>query len=121
MQNEKPLRPSYDLSSFESVDLLIIILAGIILGVSITDVKKMLYGYAGAMFLAYFISVAFFFCHTWFLKGFQYGLSSIPYGWEWALLAAVLDAFVLMVPWAVCLCLVGMIVGAFVRVWVSPF
>jgi len=121
LKNEKPLRPTYDLGSFEFFDLLIVILAGIFLGVSITDVKKIFFGYVGAMFLAYSISVAFLFYHTWFLKGFQFGLGSLPYGWEWALFAAMLDAFVLMVPWTVCLCLVGVIVGAFARAWVSPF
>jgi hypothetical protein len=121
LQHEKPLRPTYDLSNFELVDLLILIIVGIIVGVSITDVKKMLYGYIGAMLLAYTISAAFFFYHTWFLKGFQIGLSPVPYGWEWALFAAILDAFVLMVPWVVCLFLIGMIMGVFIRVWVLPF
>jgi len=119
LKHEVPIRPEYDLNNFEPLDLFIVSLAGIIAGILLADVKKMFYGYVGAMLIAYIISVALLSYHTWFIKeGFQAGLSSIAFGWEWAIFAAALDAFVLMVPWIVCLCLVGMIMGAFIRAWI---
>jgi len=117
-KNEKPLVLGYDLISLGALDLIIAVLAGIIVGVFISDVKVVFYGYVGAILLSYIISTIYIFFYSWFILGHKYTLSLLPFGWEWAVLAAAITAFVLIFP-VICLCLIGIIFGIFIKAWIG--
>lgn len=99
------------------MDLLIIAVAGLVVGLFVSDVKEMLYGYIAAMSTAFVVSAAYVIFYMWYVLDLESTFAAFAYGWEWAVFIAGSIVFALMFPWIVSACLISLTIGAFLRTW----
>jgi len=117
--HDRPLVPTYDLRGLDFWDLFVIFFSGVVMGLFLSDVKAMFYGYVAALFLSYAFSVTYITLYIWYVLDFGSLFSLFAYDWELAVYAALAVAFTIVVPWMICFCLVGLVVGAFLRTWIG--
>jgi len=115
----KPIYPGYDLSGADCLDLLIIGVAGLMVGLFLNDVKEMIYGYIATMLSVFLVSVIYISIYIWYVLDFRTIFSLNPFEWELAVYTAASIAFALMVPWIIGICLVSLVIGAFLRTWMG--
>lgn len=115
LMHDVPLLPGYDLKRLESWDLAIIVVSGIVISLFLSDVEKMFYAYIATIILTFIISVTYISLYIWYVLDFGSLFSIYAYDWELAVYAATMISFVLMVPWMVSFCLVGVAIGAFLK------
>ncbi len=101
------------------LDMLIIAAAGVVVGLFLSDVKEMLYGYVTAMALAFIVSVVYVTLYIWYVLELGLVFGTVAYDWEWAVYIAISVVFTLMFPWIIGVCLVSLAVGAFLRTWLE--
>jgi len=99
--------------------LLIIGVAGLMVGLFLNDVKEMIYGYIATMLSVFLVSVIYISIYIWYVLDFRTIFSLNPFEWELAVYTAASIAFALMVPWIIGICLVSLVIGAFLRTWMG--
>lgn len=115
---EKPLYPGLDGPMPEFLDMLIITVAGVIVGIFLTDAKEMLYGYLASMSLAFTTAVIYVTLYVWYILGWGPTLSAAS-NWEWAVFFAIEIVFAMMFPWILSIGLISLAVGAFLKEWIT--
>lgn len=115
----KPPLPVYEGPRPELVDSLIVLVAGILTGIFLSDVSEMVYGYIAAMSIALVVSVVYVSLYIWYVLGWGQVFELGAFGWEWAVFFATDVIFTIMFPWIIGLCLIGLTVGAFLRTWIA--
>jgi hypothetical protein len=115
----KELFPQYGGPTPGVLDLVIVLLAGIPVGLSLSDLNEMIYGYAAAMSLAFVISVTYVTLYIWYVLGWGEVFGMVAFDWEYAVFFAMEWVLRIMFPWVMGLCLVGLTVGAFLRTWMG--
>jgi hypothetical protein len=111
--------PTYEGPAPEFLDLVIILLAGIPVGLSLSDLNEMIYGYVAAMSLSFIVSVVYVTLYIWYILGWGAVFGLVAFDWEYAVFFAMEWVFRIMFPWVIGLCLVGLTVGAFLRTWIG--
>lgn len=101
------------------LDLLIILIAGVLVGLFLSDVGEMLYGYIASMSLSFVAAVVYVAFYIWYALGWGVQFSATAFEWEWALFFAIQVVFTIMFPWIIGICLVGVTVGAFLKTWIG--
>jgi hypothetical protein len=101
------------------LDMLIIAAAGVFVGLFLSDVKEMLYGYVTAMASAFIVSVVYVTLYIWYVLEFGSVFGAVAYDWEWAVYIALSVVFTLMFPWIIGVCLASLAFGAFLRTWLE--
>jgi hypothetical protein len=109
---------TYDAPGPGLLDLVIVLLAGIPVGLSLSDVNEMIYGYFVAMCLVFIVSVTYVSLYIWYVLGWEQMWGMVAFDWEWAVFFAMEWVLRIMFPWVMGLCLVGLIAGAFLRTWI---
>jgi hypothetical protein len=115
----KPAYPGYDLSGCDPLDLFLVAVAGIVAGIFLSEVKEMVFGYVVAILSAFMISVMYVSLYVWYVLDLGPMFNALAYGWEWVVFIAASIVFALMFPWIMCICLVGLAVGVFLRTWIG--
>lgn len=115
---QKPLYPVYGGPMPELLDLLIITVAGVIVGIFLTDAKEMLYGYIASMSLAFITAVIYVTLYVWYVLEWGPTLSAAS-NWEWAVFFAIEIVFAMMFPWVLSISLVSLALGAFLKEWIT--
>ena len=103
----------YDAPFFTVVDALLILFLSFLVGIVLTDVKAVVYGYFVSTCLSAFVTVAYVFCYIWFVLGLQETFSTTPFGWESVLLLAFFNVLRFIFPTSMALCLIGVVTGSF--------
>jgi len=119
LSQSKTLFPTYEGPGPGILDLIIVLLAGIPVGFSLSDVNEMVYGYFAAMSLAFVVSVTYVTLYIWYVLGWGQVFSMVAFDWEYAVFFALEWVLRIMLPWVMGLCLVGLTVGAFLRTWIG--
>jgi hypothetical protein len=117
LSQHKTLFPDYDAPGPGFLDLVIVLFAGIPVGLSLSDVSEIVYGYFVVMLLVFIVSVSYVTLYIWYILGWGQVFSLATYDWEYAVFFAMEWVLRIMVPWVMGLCLAGLIVGAFLRTW----
>lgn len=99
------------------VDVSIVFVVGIIFGFVAYDVEDLLYGYIAAMLIAFIISFAYVTLYIWYVLDLGKIFSVAAYDWEWALYVAFSNVLVMMFPWIVGACFLGLVIGSIVKTW----
>jgi hypothetical protein len=115
LSTQKTLFPDYNAPGPGLVDLVIVLFAGVPIGFSLSDVGEIVYGYFAAMLLVFVISVSYVTLYIWYNLGWGKVFSLGAYDWEYAVFFAMEWVLRIMLPWILALCLLGLIVGAFLR------
>jgi hypothetical protein len=115
---EKPLYPVYGGPMPELLDLLIITVAGVIVGIFLTDAKEMLYGYVASMSLAFITAVIYVTLYVWYVLEWGPTLSAAS-NWEWAVFFSIEIVFAMMFPWILSISLISLALGAFLKEWIT--
>lgn len=115
---QKRAFPGYDALMPGVVDLILMAAASIFVGLFVTDLKEMFYGYISAMLLAFFVSVVYALFYIWYILDLGPLFSVAPFEWEWAVLFAIYGILPIMFPWIIALCLIIVAVASFVREWI---
>jgi hypothetical protein len=113
----KPPYPFTGSLSPDLTDMLIIGAAGIVVGLFLSDVQEMIYGYVATISLSFITGVIFVSFYIWYELGWGTSWSS-GYNWEWAPFLATEVVFALMVPWVIISALLSLIIGAFLKDWI---
>jgi len=100
------------------LDLVIVAIAGLIVGFFLSDIKEMFYGYLTMGFLSFIIGVVYVTLYIWFTLGWGPFFSYSAFDWEYPLYMAIATVFRIMFPWLLGCCLVGLVIAAFVRTWI---
>lgn len=106
--------------TFTELDKLLLVISSFVVGMILTDVKSVVYGYFASVILSFFAGTIYVFLYIWFVLGLGAAFSLIPFGWEWVLLLAFMNVFRSLFPMGILLCLIGESIGSFVRVWLRP-
>jgi hypothetical protein len=101
-----------------ALDIVVIVIASIVVGLFLSDAVEMLLGFTVAIFLTFVISVIYVTLYIWYVLGWGVLFGAVAYDWEYAVFFAVLTVFRIMFPWIVGICLIGLVIGAFLRTWV---
>jgi len=109
----------YEGPKFDSLDLTLLLITSFLVGVTITNVKHLVCGYFATMFLSFLIGVVYVFLYDWFILTLGEALSDVPFGWEWGFHIAFLNIFRFMFPMGMFSCLIGVIMGSYVRTWLK--
>jgi len=110
---------SYEGPSPRVLDLLIIAVASLVVGLVLSDVKEVVYGYIASVSLSLVVGVAFVSFYIWVVLDLGALLSLAPYEWEWVLFMAFWNVFRIMFPWLVAVSLLGVVAGSFLKGWVA--
>jgi hypothetical protein len=116
-QSKTPF-PTYDAPGPGLLDLVIVLLAGIPVGLSLSDVNEIVYGYFAGMALVFVVSVTYVALYIWYVLGWEQTFSMVAFDWEYAVFFGMEWVLRIMFPWVMGLCLIGLIVGAFLRTWI---
>jgi hypothetical protein len=102
---------AYGSPTFTDLDRLALLVMGFVVGVLLSDVKKLTYGYFASMAFAFAVSVVIVFAYIWYV--FQLGLffQGVAYGWEVLLLTALVKVAAFMVPIGAVFSLMGVLTG----------
>lgn len=104
---------------FTGMDWVLLILVSFLVGVVLTDAKKLAYGYFATMLLSIGVGIVYVFLYNWLVLRLGAILSEVPFGWEWALWTAILNVVRFMLPVGMFCCLIGVLTGSFIRIWLS--
>jgi len=120
-----PLAGSYaEGTTFDALDLAIILAMSLVFGIFLVDPVKILYGFIGAIFLSIVISVIYSSLYDLYVLGLGKNFSEIVPGWEWEWVTwfAFFRIFRIMFPAAIVLIFVGGMIGGIVGefVWAPP-
>jgi hypothetical protein len=118
----KPLPLSVTSTSFDVLELAIILATSLAFGLLLVDPVKILYGFIGAMSLSLVMSVIFSSLYDLYVLGLGEYFSGVAAGWEWELVAwlAFLRIFRITFPSAVILVFAGAMIGGIVSDFVWP-
>jgi hypothetical protein len=111
--------PTYGAPGPGPLDLVIVALSGIPVGLSLSDVDKIVYGYFATMILVFIASVTYVTLYIWYTLGWGKVFGMVAFDWEYAVLFAMEWVLRIMLPWIMGLCLLGLIIGAFLKTWVG--
>lgn len=111
----KDLFARYDAPAPQLLDLLILMVASVGLSFLMSTPKDLIYGFIASLFLSFFTGVVYVFLYIWYILDFGVLFSGWLYDWEIALFLAVLNIFRIMFPSVVTTCVVGAVIGFFVR------
>lgn len=98
-------------------DLLIVAIAGLIVGSFLSDIKEMIYGYLAMGCFSFIIAVVYVTLYIWYTLGWGPFFSYFAFDWEYPVFFAVATVFRIVFPWILGCCLIGLVVAAFVRTW----
>ena len=107
----------YEAPAPQLVDVLILVVASLVFPFFISTVKDLVYGFIASLFLSFSIGVAYVFWYIWYFQGWGALFSTGPYDWEVPLFFAILNVFRIMFPTVLATCLIGVVIGFFVRGW----
>lgn len=110
----------YEGAMFSDLDRLLLVAASFLVGFILVDTKSVIYGYFASMFLAFSMAVTYVSLYVWFVLGLGEALSLSPFGWEWAIFLGFINVFRFMFPIGLVMCLIGVVAGNFVRIWIRP-
>ena len=100
------------------IDLFIVAISGLIVGLFISDIKSMFFGYIATILLCFAISVTYVTLYIWFVQGWGVVFGANPYDWEWAVYLATLNVFPIIFPLFACVALITLAIGAFLQTYV---
>jgi len=109
----------YKAPSLEIIDMLILAAMSIIVTITLSDVKPIIYGFAASLILSFIIALGYVSLFIWYALGYGELFSSVPYGWEDAVYLGFLNVFFIMVPWVIGISAIGLVVGVIVRGWIK--
>jgi len=101
------------------LDLIIAVVAGIIFGLLLSDVKEIIYGFVASFFSSFIIGVIYGMLYIWYVLDWGKIFGATPFDWEWALFFSVLNIGRIMFPLILGVSLLGVAVGAVLRTWVG--
>lgn len=110
---------SYEGPSPRVLDVLIIAVASLVVGLVLSDVKEVVYGYIASVSLSLVVGVAFVSFYIWVVLDLGALFSLAPYDWEWVVFMAFWNVFRIMFPWLVAVSLLGVVAGSFLKGWVA--
>lgn len=118
----KTPRPGSYWTTFDALDLAIILATSLLFGIFLVDPVKILYGFIVATSLSIVISVIYSSLYDLYVLGLgEYFSESFPgWEWEWVTWFAFLRIFRIMFPVAIILILIGGIIGGIVHELVWP-
>lgn len=102
---------AYQSPAFANIERLVIAIVGFVATLTISDVKRTVYSYFMAMALVFIISVLSVFAYIWSVLQIGLALQEISFGWEVALLSAVIKVFGFMFPIGFIFSLIGVVAG----------
>jgi hypothetical protein len=97
--------------AFSDLDMLALLIMGFVAGLLLPEVKKLTYGYLASMAAVFTVGVITIFAYIWYI--FQLGLvfQDVPFGWEIALLTAIVQVVGFMLPIGAVFSLMGILAG----------
>jgi len=118
----KPLRLGATATSFDALELAIILATSLAFGLLLVDPVKILYGFIAAMSLSLVMSVIFSSLYDLYVLELGPYFSALTPGWEWEWVAwlAFLRIFRITFPSAVVLVFAGGMIGGIVSDFVWP-
>ena len=122
MENDRfaVYRIAYDKQSgpmFGDLDWVILLASSFLVGIFLSDAKKMVYIYFAVVALSFIIGTIYVYIYNWFVLDLGQMMASVPFGWEYALYIAFLSILRFMFPLGMFACLVGLATGSFIAVW----
>ncbi len=108
----------YEAPAPQLVDVLILLVASLVFPFFISTVKDLVYGFIASLFLSFSIGVAYVFLYIWYIQEWGALFATGPFDWEIPLFFAILNVFRIMFPTVLATCLIGAMIGFFVRGWV---
>jgi len=118
----KPPRTGSTGTSFDALDLAIVLVTSLVFGMFLVDPVKILYGFIGAISLSTIMSVIYSALYDLYvLRLGEYFTGVVPgWEWEWVTWLAFLRIFRTMFPAAILLVFVGGMIGGIVSDWIWP-
>jgi len=110
----------YEGPTLSVVDFLIIIFAGFVVGLAMSDIRTLFYGYLLSMLCVFMIGVIYVAIFIWYVFSWGELFGAISYGWEWVILLGMLETFRIIFPWVVGVCLISLAIGFFAKSWILP-
>ncbi len=110
---------TYEPPSLDMLDIVILTVASLVVSMTISDVKSLIYGSAASLSISYILAVIYVFFYIWFVLGYGSVLSLAPFDWEIAVYYSILNMFWVMIPWVMGLSFAGVVVGFFLRGWLT--
>jgi len=107
----------YEPPSLSAPEMLILLAASLLVTLTLSDVKSLIYGSIASLAVSFIIAVAYASLYIWFILDWQTVFSMGPYDWEIVVHFALMNMFWVMFPWVVGLSVVGIVFGFFVRGW----
>lgn len=105
----------YETPNPNILDLLLVLIAGIVVGILISNVKALFYGFIGSLLFAFMIGFTFVMFYMWAVLKVEHLFSWADFNWEWAVLIAIFNVGKIMFPQMIFLSLLGVVIGAFLR------
>jgi hypothetical protein len=105
----------YEAPAPQLLDIVLLGIASFLVTFLVSNVKTLIYGFVAAFFSAFVVAVVYVFLYIWYFQGWGVYFSLGSYDWEVPLFFAVLNVFRIMFPSLVATCLVGALIGFFVR------
>jgi hypothetical protein len=111
----------YEGPKFNDLDLALLLITSFLIGIFVTDVKHVVYGYFSATFLSVSVTTIYIVLYNRLVLTLGERLTDIPFGWEWEVSIAFLNVFRFIFPIGIICCLIGLIVGIFAKIWLRPY
>jgi hypothetical protein len=109
----------YEVPSFEVTDMVLLFVAGLVVGIIVCEVKPLIYGFAASVSVAFIIAVAYAALFIWFILGYQEFFALIPFNLEWVIYLGMISMLWLWFPFVIGISAIGMLVGVFINAWLT--
>ena len=118
----KTPRPGSYGTTFDALDLAIVLATSLVFGIFLVDPAKIIYGFIGAISLSIVISVIYSALYDLYvLELGKYFSERVPgWEWEWVTWLAFLRIFRIMFPAAIILVFIGGMIGGIVSDLIWP-
>ena len=98
------------------LDLAVIVLTSTVISIFLLSIKSVIYGYFASLFLACTTATVYIFFFNWYTLELGQSFSQLPFGWEWVVFMAFNNVFRYIFPVGITFSLIGVGLGAVVRV-----
>jgi len=108
-----PFFSLYGGPSLDALGWLILIGTCILVSMTLSDIKPLVYGAIVSFSLTFIIAVTYVSLYIWFVLGAN-KIALGPYDWEYIVYMAIMTIF-RMVPYILCVCMLGLVAGLLIR------
>lgn len=109
----------YETPSFDLLDIVLLFAASFVVGIIVSEVKPMIYGFVASISIAFIIAVTYAALFIWFILGYQEFFALIPFNWEWVIYLGIINMLWLLFPFVIGMSAIGILVAVFIKAWLT--